>query len=197
MAFLQQDHHPALSALTASMEDPIPLGGDLLSTPVLVGPALSGTARAAQFSPRIDLLGSGRPKQDNGDTDVDEELGGDEVVDSADEEDTLAAAESTVAQSLTQAQKKRADYDAFDTWLAQNRGELEKAVPTAADVFRDEDKTSATLVREFESAKIIESPRDYQVELFEKAKSKNTIAVLDTGAESRRLPSKDSLCTGN
>ncbi|KAI0840705.1 hypothetical protein F5Y06DRAFT_285553 [Hypoxylon sp. FL0890] len=38
-----------------------------------------------------------------------------------------------------------------------------------------------TLVREAESEKIISSPREYQTELFERAKQKNIIAVLDTG----------------
>ncbi|KAI0889097.1 uncharacterized protein GGS22DRAFT_177710 [Annulohypoxylon maeteangense] len=37
------------------------------------------------------------------------------------------------------------------------------------------------LVREAESEKIISSPREYQTELFERAKQKNIIAVLDTG----------------
>ncbi len=37
------------------------------------------------------------------------------------------------------------------------------------------------LVNESENREIISSPREYQVELFEKAKEKNIIAVLDTG----------------
>ena len=32
------------------------------------------------------------------------------------------------------------------------------------------------------SARVIDSPRDYQMELFERAKKQNTIAVLDTGS---------------
>ncbi|KAH8808722.1 hypothetical protein F5884DRAFT_793130 [Xylogone sp. PMI_703] len=38
------------------------------------------------------------------------------------------------------------------------------------------------LVKQSESQEIISSPRDYQVELFERAKEKNIIAVLDTGS---------------
>jgi endoribonuclease Dicer len=37
------------------------------------------------------------------------------------------------------------------------------------------------LVRQAESQRIISSPREYQVELFERAKEENIIAVLDTG----------------
>ncbi|KAI1377597.1 hypothetical protein F4677DRAFT_414896 [Hypoxylon crocopeplum] len=46
---------------------------------------------------------------------------------------------------------------------------------------KDEDKSMYLLVREAESEKIISSPREYQTELFERAKQKNIIAVLDTG----------------
>jgi hypothetical protein len=38
------------------------------------------------------------------------------------------------------------------------------------------------LVNQSENRQIISSPREYQVELFEKAKEKNVIAVLDTGS---------------
>jgi hypothetical protein len=37
------------------------------------------------------------------------------------------------------------------------------------------------MVHQAESRQIISSPREYQIELFERAKAKNTIAVLDTG----------------
>jgi endoribonuclease Dicer len=46
----------------------------------------------------------------------------------------------------------------------------------------DEAQQSARwLVNQSENREIISSPREYQVELFEKAKEKNIIAVLDTG----------------
>ncbi|RYP10235.1 hypothetical protein DL764_000727 [Monosporascus ibericus] len=51
----------------------------------------------------------------------------------------------------------------------------------SAQTQSDECKSTALLVKEAESEKIINSPREYQVELFEKAKEKNIIAVLDTG----------------
>ena len=45
------------------------------------------------------------------------------------------------------------------------------------------------LVNQSENREIISTPREYQVELFERAKEKNIIAVLDTGlTESRSLP---------
>jgi hypothetical protein len=46
----------------------------------------------------------------------------------------------------------------------------------------DEEQQSARwLVNQSEDRQIISTPREYQVELFEKAKEKNLIAVLDTG----------------
>ncbi|KAI1482012.1 hypothetical protein F4774DRAFT_430201 [Daldinia eschscholtzii] len=48
-------------------------------------------------------------------------------------------------------------------------------------VIKDEYKSTNRLVQEAESEKIISSPREYQTELFERAKQKNIIAVLDTG----------------
>jgi len=76
-------------------------------------------------------------------------------------------------------QRKRADYAAFNNWLDKNRDRITKAAPVAsAD---PDDQSTACLFRTFEADKIIESPRDYQIELFERAKQKNIIAVLDTG----------------
>lgn len=108
-----------------------------------------------------------------------------EEVQEGEDDDDYAMVLPTVKPAGTQAwshsQKKRADYDAFDSWLVQNRDDINKSTKKVAASMDDEDKTSAALVREFESNKIIESPRDYQIELFEKAREKNIIAVLDTG----------------
>ena len=101
--------------------------------------------------------------------------------DDADYAEVIPSSKPAGSQVWTSSQKKRADYDAFDSWLTQNRDDINKITKGVAATLTDEDKTAAALVREFESAKIIESPRDYQIELFEKAKQKNIIAVLDTG----------------
>ncbi|OAA62582.1 Ribonuclease III [Niveomyces insectorum RCEF 264] len=112
-----------------------------------------------------------------------EEEGEDSEDEDDDEEDaTDLATQKKKSQMLDVSQKKRADYAAFDSWLAENRDNIAKTKKKAAEALTDEDKTSAALMREFESTKIIESPRDYQIELFEKAKRKNIIAVLDTGS---------------
>ncbi|EFX03018.1 rnase3 domain containing protein [Grosmannia clavigera kw1407] len=97
------------------------------------------------------------------------------------DEDGMPLENTGSSNNLNLSQKHRSDKDAFESWLAQNRVSI---TDSRADetVLRDEDKTTASLVREFEASKIIESPRDYQVELFEKAKQKNVIAVLDTGS---------------
>lgn len=74
-------------------------------------------------------------------------------------------------------ERKRADAAAFDAWLEKNHRELaddDRPVP-------DNESSLAWLVKDDGSYNIIDSPFDYQVELFERAKHQNTIAVLDTG----------------
>ena len=44
-----------------------------------------------------------------------------------------------------------------------------------------EDQSARYIVHQAESQKIISTPREYQTELFERAKERNIIAVLDTG----------------
>jgi endoribonuclease Dicer len=44
--------------------------------------------------------------------------------------------------------------------------------------------STSNLIRKQEYAANITTPREYQIELFERAKTQNTIAVLDTGTKS-------------
>ena len=89
--------------------------------------------------------------------------------------------ETATSHAVTTATTRRL-YDnlQFEKW---KRDKLQKqnthSVSESAAV--NEQKSMSWLVREAESANIISSPREYQVELFERAKQKNTIAVLDTG----------------
>ncbi|KAF4436516.1 hypothetical protein F53441_13227 [Fusarium austroafricanum] len=75
-------------------------------------------------------------------------------------------------------EKKLRDQAALQAHIAKTHRENAKsAIP-----FSDPDKHSAAqLVHVSESRKIIASPREYQIELFERAKEDNVIVVLPTG----------------
>ncbi|KJZ74550.1 hypothetical protein HIM_06146 [Hirsutella minnesotensis 3608] len=70
---------------------------------------------------------------------------------------------------------------AFQQWIQESQ---RSAPPLAADgMSRAIDRLStARMIQSNEDKRIIASPREYQVELFEKAKEKNLIIVLDTGS---------------
>ncbi|KAK0627130.1 hypothetical protein B0T14DRAFT_423974 [Immersiella caudata] len=76
-------------------------------------------------------------------------------------------------------EKRRADNAAFDLWIEQNQVSL---VKRSRKMMPGDDLSAYALVQEFENKKIISTPREYQLELFEKAKTQNVIAVLDTGS---------------
>lgn len=85
----------------------------------------------------------------------------------------------TAGEAL-QPTRKVIDNLQFSQFLRDHQEKIYSSVPSSS--IRDQDKSMNFLVREAESERIITSPREYQTELFEKAKEQNIIAVLDTGA---------------
>jgi endoribonuclease Dicer len=92
-----------------------------------------------------------------------------------DEDMSDSEPESTESSPAVQAQilKNIANRDAFNKFL-----QLQNDEQTTTQEF-DNTFTSKTLES---SKRIIDDPRDYQTELFERAKKENIIAVLDTGS---------------
>lgn len=72
--------------------------------------------------------------------------------------------------------KKRLDAAAFQAWVDQNQREISKPTPGT-----DEPRRPSTLGMFSDEKNIIESPREYQTDLFQRAKTKSIIVVLDTG----------------
>ncbi|KAI1817969.1 hypothetical protein GGS20DRAFT_598297 [Poronia punctata] len=74
------------------------------------------------------------------------------------------------------------DKTSFDSWLRHQREQVYKAPEGhAAGNYSSKPSSDSPNWRDQVDASIISSPREYQTELFEKAKRKNIIAVLDTG----------------
>lgn len=92
--------------------------------------------------------------------------------------------ESSDAQKAPIAKKRQQDL-AFQDWLVKNQTELTEN--SKADLESHLDKLSILRLYEDNAfQKIITSPREYQIDLFERARDENTIVVLDTGIGSHR-----------
>ena len=81
---------------------------------------------------------------------------------------------------LDESQRRTAQTARFKQWmLRQARIAIDRPKKSKAE--GDEQLSIRELMAEQESTSIITDPREYQIELFERAKEQNTIAVLDTG----------------
>lgn len=77
-------------------------------------------------------------------------------------------------------ERKRIQNTAQESWFQNYQRQQAKAASNISN--GDSEALSVKyLVRQTQSERIISSPREYQVELFERAKEENIIAVLDTG----------------
>ena len=76
----------------------------------------------------------------------------------------------------------RAQNAKFSAWLSQRAEKITKdEVQAIVEDTNEETLSVRGLMAKQESNAIINTPREYQLELFERAKKQNIIAVLDTG----------------
>ncbi|MCJ1451582.1 Dicer-like protein 1 [Mycoblastus sanguinarius] len=79
-------------------------------------------------------------------------------------------------------EKRRAQNMKFSAWLSHRTAKITKEeVQAVVDNANEETLSIRSLMAKQDSNVIITDPREYQLELFEKAKEQNIIAVLDTG----------------
>jgi len=80
-------------------------------------------------------------------------------------------------------EKRRARSALFNAWLLRTAEKnLNERIKSDEKTAADEELSIRALLAQNETTPIITDPREYQIELFERAKSQNTIAVLDTGS---------------
>lgn len=86
------------------------------------------------------------------------------------------------SQAKDSAERRRAQNAAFNSWVAQKAEQVtETEVKEALKTTNDEVLSVRNMLAKQETS-VISSPREYQMELFERAKEDNVIAVLDTGS---------------
>lgn len=79
-------------------------------------------------------------------------------------------------------ERRRVQNAKFSAWLSQRAEMITKdEVQAVIENANEETLSIRSLMAKQESNVIITNPREYQLELFERAKNQNIIAVLDTG----------------
>lgn len=81
-------------------------------------------------------------------------------------------------------ERRRAQKAAFEDWLASDAAQEALKSKTKEQTLHDahDEELSIQALMSKQGTDIIKNPRQYQWELFERAKQQNTIAVLDTGS---------------
>ena len=87
---------------------------------------------------------------------------------------------ATPAIPLDDSQRRIIQNARFKNWMLQ-QAQAEMSRPKKSKTEGDEQLSIRQLMAEQESVSIITDPREYQFELFDRAKEQNTIAVLGTG----------------
>ncbi|KAK3649185.1 Dicer-like protein 1 [Elasticomyces elasticus] len=84
----------------------------------------------------------------------------------------------------TQIERRRAQKTIFESWLVSDAAWVALKPKTREQklIDADDDELSIHNLMAKQGAEIINNPRQYQLELFERAKTENCIAVLDTGS---------------
>ena len=87
------------------------------------------------------------------------------------------------AGPLSITEKRRAQRQNFKTWALKQAEKFTTArINEDLQEKKDEELSIRDLMQRQERPNTMKNPRDYQLELFERAKQENTIAVLDTGS---------------
>lgn len=136
-----------------------------------------GPSKAQTFDPSTPSADGDGPKESTLDKSPDE----DEVLDSDGEDDKYGLEVNPARPAKEPSERRRLDDAAYQVWLnelqGQEQDEALRKVAASASAIADGLPEKSYL----DHKGIIASPREYQTALFERAKEKNTIVVLDTG----------------
>ncbi|KAK2766939.1 Dicer-like protein 1 [Arachnomyces sp. PD_36] len=90
-------------------------------------------------------------------------------------------AEVTTTHATT-TQRRRLQNAKFDALLSSHaESSTKEEINNAIKAVKDSELSTQNLIAKQDFAAVINDPREYQIELFERAKTQNIIAVLDTG----------------